>query len=108
MENSNKNNGLQNNFYKIKFWVKDVDDLAESLTLDGYQFNILKSLFGLNKSRHDGTSPLRDSNKMLHYSIKNLVRYHRDKDKDVSDIIAEVINAMDVDDKIKIKEKINI
>jgi len=104
----NNNNGLTNNFYKIKSFVKDVDDLSESLNLDGFQFNILKSLFGLNKSRHNGTSPLRDSNKILHYGIKNLVKYHRDKDKDISDILSEVINHMDKDIREKIKEKIII
>jgi len=108
MNNKNNNNGLTNDFYKIKEWVVDVDDLAESLNLDGYQFNILKSLFGLNKSRHNGTTPLRDSNKMLHYSIKNLVKYYRETDKDISDIISEVINNLDDDIKTKIKNKINI
>jgi len=104
---SEKNNsGLKNNFYVIPEYVKDVDDLSEFLNLDGFGFNILKSLFGLNKSRHNGTSPSRDSEKMLHYSIKNLLKLMRTKDKKITvgDVLIQVIDKLDDVDKNKIKE----
>lgn len=102
----NRNSGLKNNFYVIPEYVKDVDDLSEFLNLNGFGFNILKSLFGLNKSRHNATSPIRDSEKMVHYSIKNLLKLLRTKNKKltVGDILIDVIDKLDELDKNKIKE----
>jgi len=54
----------------------DVDDIAEHLNLHGFLFNVLKSVFGCaiadetGTTRHDGTSKLRDANKMVHYATR--------------------------------------
>ena len=102
----NNSGGLKNDFYKIPDYVKDADDLSEYLKLDGFGFNILKSLFGLNRSRHIGTSPVRDSEKMIHYSLKNLLKLMRTKNKDltIGDVLILVINKLDDEDKDKIRK----
>ena len=45
VENNGTNDGSKNNFYQIPEWVEDLDDLAEYLDLDGFEFNVLKSLW---------------------------------------------------------------
>ena len=84
-EKNGSNDGFKNNFYKFKPWVYDVDTLAESLNLDGFLFNVLKSLFGVTISRHDGTNPERDLNKLLHYSLKSSIKIRREKNEEFSD-----------------------
>lgn len=62
------NDGSKNSFYAIPEWVEDLDDLAEYLKLDGFEFNILKSLWVHIGTRHSGTDEKREINKCLHYS----------------------------------------
>ena len=95
------NDGLKNNFYKIKKWVSDCDDLGESLNLSGFTFNILKALFGLNESRHSGTSPIRDSNKLLHYAIKHNMSIRRNSKQDINqaDILYIVYTKLDKEEQ---------
>ena len=107
MNKENNNNGLRNNFYEIEEFVVDVDDLSESLNLDGFQFNILKSLFGLNESRHNGTSADRDSYKILHYAIKNVLKLKRSVGYKIGDVLMDVISKLRDEDIDYIKNKIN-
>ena len=92
----NNNNGGINEFYAIPEWVTDVDDLSEHLDSTGFQFNILKSLFGMNKHRHSGTSNLRDSKKMIHYSIKNYLQCIRKENikATYNDVLIGLINEL--------------
>jgi len=104
MENGS-NDGFKNEFYKLKKYVKDVDTLAESLGLSGFNFNVLKSLFGINKSRHNGTTPERDLNKMLHYSMRSNIEFRRKKDETYSE--ADIVFLMYTKLDKKEKEKFN-
>jgi len=61
--------GAKNSFYNIES-CKDFDDLAEYLELDGFCFNIGKSLFANKGNRHEGTDKKREAKKCLHYSIR--------------------------------------
>ena len=57
--------------------MTNIDTLAEYLELDGYDFNVLKSLTVNLGARHAGTNKARELNKRLHYSkmaIKKLKR----------------------------------
>ncbi|TLP41053.1 hypothetical protein [Arcobacter arenosus] len=72
-----KNDGSKNDFYKIPDWVEDVDDLHEYLQLDGYEFNILKSLWSRLGNRHGATNPIREAKKCLHYAEKRLKRVQK-------------------------------
>lgn len=65
---SNKD-GSKNNFYSLS-GAEDLDDLADELSLDGFMFNIAKSLFVNRGNRHDGTDPAREGRKCLHYAIR--------------------------------------
>ena len=66
--------GSKTNYYNIPDWVEDLDDLIEYLDLGFDGGNCMKALFGMaiarktGKTRHDGTSIVRDSNKLFHYS----------------------------------------
>lgn len=104
----NKNNGGNNPFYKIPNWVNDVDDLAEHLKLNGSSFNILKSLFGLSKPRHNGTDEERDIKKIIHYGIRLLLAKRRVPELEITkaEIIAELYNELTESDKKRFKKLI--
>ncbi len=76
-----QNNGGKNSFYKLPEWVNDADTLSEYLELDGYQFNILKSLWTHKGQRHVGTDEEREARKCLHYAQRGVDRINRLKDK---------------------------
>ena len=73
-----QNNGSKNKFYEIPKWVKDLDDLSEYLQLDGFEFNILKTLWIHKGNRHNGTSKEREINKRLHYAKKSKKKHTRE------------------------------
>ena len=73
------NDGGKNNWYKFPDWVNDIDTLSEYLQLDGYEFNVLKSLTSNLGSRHSGTSIERELNKRLHYAKKSIEKLNRQK-----------------------------
>jgi len=102
INNNNNNNGGRNSFYDIPSNVKNVDDLAKYLKANGPVFNVLKSLFGLNKKRHTGTSSVRDSKKMLHYSIQNLLWQNEYRNRDVADVFYELYLEMSPEEQHKI------
>lgn len=108
MAKGNNNNGLTNNFYRIEKWVKDVDDLAESLNLTGNLFNILKGIFSTKGDRHAGTNQIRDSFKMIHYSIRHTLSLKRKDDRSIStaDILVEIYKQLDEKEKKKVRNKI--
>jgi hypothetical protein len=71
--------GAATDFYDIK-GCKDVDDIAEHWNLRGDEFNCLKAIAGIALgSRHSGTSPIRDANKLLHYAKRIVNRLNKDK-----------------------------
>ena len=74
-----QNNGGANMFYKLPDWIHDVDTLAEYLELDGFEFNILKSLWRHKGQRHVGTSEEREVNKCLHYAQRSVDKVNRKK-----------------------------
>ena len=76
------NDGSKNNFYSIPYWVHDLDDLAEYLDLDGFEFNTLKSLWLHRGDRHNGTNEEREINKRLHYANRSSRKYQRSKDEE--------------------------
>lgn len=76
-KNKTTNNGKKNGFYAIPKWVKDLDDLSEYLDLDGYEFNILKTLWINKGARHTGTNEAREINKRLHYAQKSKKKHTR-------------------------------
>lgn len=60
--------GCKTTFYNID-GCKDVDDVAEHWELKGDEFNCLKAIAGIALgSRHSGTTPMRDANKLVHYA----------------------------------------
>ena len=66
--------GGKTDFYDCS-GCKDVDDLAEHWDLRGDEFNCLKAIVGIAKgSRHKGTDPVRDANKLIHYANRILNR----------------------------------
>ena len=77
-ENTTVSTGGKTDFYDIKGCL-DVDDLAEHWGLKGDEFNCLKAIVGIAKgSRHAGTSPKRDANKLLHYAQRIVNRLNKD------------------------------
>jgi hypothetical protein len=71
--------GSATDFYNIK-GCKDVDDIAEHWNLRGDEFNCLKAIAGIALgSRHSGTSPIRDANKLLHYAQRIVNRLNKDQ-----------------------------
>lgn len=76
-----QNDGSKNNFYAIPAWVEDLDDLSEYLELDGYEFNILKTLWVHKGNRHNGTDEAREINKRLHYAQKSKLKHTRQNDE---------------------------
>ena len=75
-----QNDGSKNKFYEIPEWVKDLDDLSEYLGLDGFEFNILKTLWVHKGNRHNGTDKAREINKRLHYAQKSKEKNIRQED----------------------------
>jgi hypothetical protein len=75
------NDGGKNSFYEIPEWVKDLDDLAEYLQLDGFEFNTLKTLWINIGMRHTGTTEEREIKKRIHYSNKSLKKMERKNEK---------------------------
>ena len=71
------NDGSKNSFYDFPEWVTNIDTLAEYLQLDGYDFNVLKSLTVNLGERHAGTSKKRELNKRLHYSEMAIRKFKR-------------------------------
>ena len=71
------NDGSKNSFYDFPEWVTNIDTLAEYLQLDGYDFNVLKSLTVNLGKRHAGTSKKRELNKRLHYSEMAIRKFKR-------------------------------
>lgn len=70
--------GGPTDFYDIGN-CKDVDDLVEHWDLGFDGGNCLKALVGIAKgSRHSGTSPMRDANKLLHYAKRIAARLEKD------------------------------
>lgn len=70
--------GGKTDFYNIE-GCKDVDDLAEHWNLRGDEFNCLKAIAGIALgSRHLGTSPIRDANKLLHYAQRIVARLNKE------------------------------
>jgi len=108
MSKKKKTSGFTNNFYAINKWVVDCDDLSEQLGLNGFLFNVLKSLFGMSQSRHSGTSVIRDSEKIVHYSIRNLMLIkRRDNIKfTIGDLLVELIQRLPEKEQQKIKDKL--
>ena len=78
---SGANDGGKNDFYAIPDWVEDVDTLSEYLELDGYEFNILKTLWHRKGNRHDGTNPKREAKKCLHYANRRMEKIERKETK---------------------------
>ena len=78
---SGANDGGKNDFYAIPDWVEDVDTLSEYLELDGYEFNILKTLWYRKGNRHDGTNPKREAKKCLHYANRRMEKIERKETK---------------------------
>lgn len=79
MSNNNKkiNDGSKNSFYAIPAWVEDLDDLSEYLKLDGFEFNLLKTLWVNMGDRHTGTNEAREINKRVHYANKSKTKHTR-------------------------------
>jgi len=73
------NDGGKNNFYDFPSWVTNIDTLAEYLQLDGYDFNVLKSLTINLGERHDGTNPERELKKRLHYTKMAIKKFKRSR-----------------------------
>ena len=71
------NDGSKNSFYDFPEWVTNIDTLAEYLQLDGYDFNVLKSLTANLGERHAGTSKKRELNKRLHYAEMAIRKFQR-------------------------------
>jgi len=79
------NDGKKNRFYDFPEWVTNIDTLAEYLELDGYDFNVLKSLTINLGERHAGTNQERELNKRLHYSEMAINKFKRSRPmKDVT------------------------
>lgn len=77
--NIHNTDGSKTSFYDCK-GCEDVDDLAEHWELKGDEFNCLKAIVGIAKgSRHDGTTPLRDAKKLVHYANRILKRIENDR-----------------------------
>jgi len=94
------NGGGYNSFYDIPKEVTNVDQLAKFLKASGPVFNILKSLFGLNKNRHTGTSSKRDSEKIIHYGIENYLWQPDVEEKTHSDVIYKLITELKEEDRL--------
>jgi hypothetical protein len=73
------NDGRKNSFYDFPDWVTNIDTLAEYLELDGYDFNVLKTLTVNKGDRHSGTSKERELNKRLHYAKMAIEKFNRGK-----------------------------
>ncbi len=71
------NDGSKNSFYDFPEWVTNIDTLAEYLQLDGYDFNVLKSLTLNLGERHAGTSKEREIKKRVHYAGMALEKFNR-------------------------------
>lgn len=80
LEEKNSNDGGHNNFYDFPHWVTNIDTLAEYLKLDGYDFNVLKTLTVNLGARHDGTNIKRELNKRLHYVERAIEKFNRPTD----------------------------
>jgi len=94
------NGGGYNSFYDIPKEVTNVDQLAKFLKASGPVFNILKSLFGLNKNRHTGTSSKRDSEKIIHYGIENYLWQPDVEEETHSDVIYKLITELKEEDRV--------
>jgi len=73
------NDGSHNTFYDFPKWVTNIDTLAEYLQLDGFDFNVLKTLTYKLGKRHSGTNEMRELKKRLHYTNAALAKAERNK-----------------------------
>jgi len=76
-----KNNGGKTDYYQISsapFPINDFDDFAEWRGLNGNQFNMGKVMWTFNVGRHEGTTYIRDLNKIIHYAEREKLRIQRE------------------------------
>lgn len=73
------NDGSHNSFYDFPEYVSNIDDLSEYLGLDGFEFNILKSLTHRIGKRHEATDEMREAKKCVHYADRRLKKLERVK-----------------------------
>jgi hypothetical protein len=66
--------GGENDFYAIPDDIKDLDDLSDYLELSPALFNILKTLWVNKGNRHTGTNRLREAEKRLYYSKREIAK----------------------------------
>jgi len=93
-----KSDGGKNNFYKFPKWVNDIDSLARYWKLSFAEGNVLKSLAINLGNRHDGTNPLREKRKALHYAVDRLLA---DDNYTPDQIVEQVLKQLDYKDKIR-------
>ena len=77
MANTGDNDGGHNSFYDFPKWVTNIDTLAEYLDLDGFDFNVLKTLTYKIGKRHAGTNEMRELKKRLHYTNAAITKAER-------------------------------
>ena len=82
MDKEHNTDGGKTTFYDIEN-CKDVDDLSEYWDLRGDEFNCLKAVVDIAKSRegkvrHKGTSAIRDAKKLVYYSQRILKRLEKE------------------------------
>ncbi len=79
MADTGDNDGGHNKFYDFPKWVTNLDTLAEYLQLDGFDFNVLKTLTLNLGKRHSGTTEMRELKKRLHYTNAAIRKAERKK-----------------------------
>lgn len=63
-----QNNGAYASYYEMHTDWKTLQDVIEEREMNFSQGEILKASFTFNTGRHDGTSPIRDLEKIMFYS----------------------------------------
>ena len=63
-----QNNGAYASYYEMHDDWKTLQDVIEEREMNFSQGEILKASFTFNTGRHDGTSPIRDLEKIMFYS----------------------------------------
>ena len=63
-----QNNGAYASYYEMHTDWKTLQDVIEERKMNFSQGEILKASFTFNTGRHDGTSPIRDLEKIMFYS----------------------------------------
>ena len=67
IEDAPKNSGAYASYYDIHTDWETLQDVIEEREMNFSQGEILKASFTFNTGRHDGTSPIRDVEKILFY-----------------------------------------